>query len=150
MITAAPSKWRFAVVKQADETVNNSTTLQDDDELKFDVAANAVYLARGVLLSYSSVTADIKHAFTVPAATEMRLSAIYRSDNGSNVSVNGLDATTAFNSYGGAETAVLTWWAVIIVGATAGTVQLQWAQRAAEVSDTKVLANSCIEVSRIA
>ena len=34
--------------------------------------------------------------------------------------------------------------AVVINGATAGNVQLQWAQNTAEVSNTKVLANSCI------
>ena len=40
-------------------------------------------------------------------------------------------------------------WAVIVNGATAGNVQLQWSQKIAEATDTKILANSFIMAHKL-
>ena len=45
--------------KSADETVNNSTTLQDDDELLFPIAANEVWYFEFFLLIQSSADMEV-------------------------------------------------------------------------------------------
>ena len=139
------------VRKTADETVNNSTTLQNDDELLFAVAANEVWEFELLALINSSAVADIKFQFTGPSG-----SSIYQFNVGENA------ATTDFISAvepGGPVSdvrgqglaminAILR--GIIVNGATAGNLQVQWAQNTAEVSDTKVLTNSILIGHKIA
>lgn len=56
----AGSPWT-TVVKQADETVTNSTTMQDDDALTFALAANTTYLFRAVIFFNTPAAADYKY-----------------------------------------------------------------------------------------
>ena len=56
------------VYKTADETVNNSTTLQDDDHISLSVLANEVWAFHMVLHSSSDATPDIKVGWSVPPA----------------------------------------------------------------------------------
>ena len=59
------------VYKSADETVNASSTLQDDDELTFAIAANEVWEFSCVLAYVSNTTADIKFQFSLPSGATM-------------------------------------------------------------------------------
>lgn len=138
------------VHKTADETVNNSTTFQDDDELILPVLANEVWEFTLHLLYDSSAVADIKVGWTVPTGTTMYYSAIY-------LDTALAEATSAHLREGNALTiggagafrhAVLS--GIILTAATAGDVKLRWAQNSAEVSDTKVLKDSCIVAHKIA
>ena len=57
------------VRKTADETVNNSTTLQNDDHLQLALAANDIYLVELFLLQQSpSLNSDFKCGWSYPAA----------------------------------------------------------------------------------
>lgn len=141
-----PTGGPVSVVKSADETVNNSSTLQDDDELLFSVAANSVYKFQMWLRYTSSTSADIKNSFTVPAgATIVGISIGLFTDS----------TTQTFlvpsQSWGGqnATPAAVFIEAMVVVGATAGTVQLQWAQNTPEVSDTIVLESSNLTYQRL-
>lgn len=137
------------VRKTADETVNNSVALQSDDELLFAIGANEEWQFDVFLLTISSVVADMKVNLSVPAActyygyltsnygtNQAVSSAILSGVNGFIVgqAVNNMDCMAHF---------------IVINGANAGNVVVQWAQNTAEVSDTKVLANSVIIARRI-
>lgn len=141
----------LAVRKAADETVNNSTTLQNDDDLLFAVAANANYHARLIIRQNSSTVADFKFQFTVPAGASI-----------DGVSFNaGVPTSSPEGEYqrfdesqvvtvpcnGTNDLMVID--LIIVVAGTAGNVQFQWAQNTAEVSDTKVLEHSLILYRRI-
>ena len=127
-------------VKTADETVNNSSTLQDDDTLKFTPSINKTYSVLIFLLFNGNTTADIKHAVSIPTgATSLRM------DNGnwsSTVARALKDWTTAtqINLNGNNQTSC--WFGRLIMSTTAGDFILQWAQNSADVSDTKVLEGS--------
>lgn len=131
------------VVKKADETVNNSITFQDDDELFFKVKANKTYGFLMFFLLNSSAVADLKYKFTLPTgATGKRIGTVLRAD----VVVDTRDLTTENTLSGNGVDDINTTIGRIIVGGTAGTAQFQWAQNTLEVSDTKVLQGSTLVV----
>jgi hypothetical protein len=146
-----PSNWNAdhsgmaTVYKSADETVNNSATLQDDDHLILPVLANETWSFKMTLLNDSAPTADIKVKFTVPSGTTMKW---MKGEPNPDSSVLNTEGTTYMIPTGGSEI-IDTLIGIITVGGTAGNVTLQWAQNAAEVSDTKILKGSSIVAWRL-
>ena len=132
------------VRKSADQTVNNSITLVDDDELLFAVGANEVWDVWLFLRLISDSTPDLKFAFTVPPSGTIIILVAYASLQPQT------DGTTAvvLSTSGAAQQYLLH--CQYVGGATAGNVQFQWAQNTADASDTKVLANSSIIAHKLA
>lgn len=137
------------VIKTADETVNDSTSLQNDDELLLAVGASEKWVIAAAIRNSSSAVADFKLKFTIPSgatgwgflAGESTSQAAYLS-----IANTAVGWATAGYPTGHFLYIVLH----IIVGATAGNVQLQWAQNTQEASDTKVLAGSCLVGTKLA
>jgi len=127
------------VVKTADEIVNNSATLQNDDELFLPVKANTRYYCEAYLKVTSGSTPDIDVTFTVPSGAT----------GGHGVpTVNNASAFIAFGTakmFGTDGTAQsLIFYALLTTSSTTGNIQLQWAQDTANVSNTTVHDNSCL------
>ena len=146
--------------KTADETVNGSTTLQDDDHLFFTVNANEVWRIDYVLYgSNASLNPGFKANFSIPSgATWHAISRAFFSTDTTDGNETG-SAPQDFSFAGGdfIETAITTWvrmFAVLEVtlinGANAGSFKLQWAQAASKVSDTKLLKGSYMMRTRMA
>jgi len=142
--------------KGADETVNNSNTLQDDDDLHFAVAANSVYLIDLTMwLTSPNNTADWKMKFTGPSGFTM-LWAPEGNSTGQPIfggtattgvppTVNTESTTLSFghNASGGPACAIhVRGW--VETSASSGTLQVQWAQNTADASNSKVLKNSTL------
>ena len=134
----------ISIRKTADETVNNSKALQNDDHLLFAVTATEV-VSFAVVLKFISATAtpSLQVSFAVPAGGSVVLH--------SSADIGVLAATTGvlaggsafvFDTNASARYAIL--WGLYVAGGTAGNVQLQWAQNVATVEDTKILTNSHI------
>lgn len=141
------------VRKTADETVNNSTTLQNDDELLASLAANEnVVFMCYIIHTSASGNADIKFAFTVPSGATINWSA-----PNAHVSVtlslsNPVVTTTSGTSRSfGSDPAVFSQLLVgrVSNGATSGNLQLQWAQDTATAENTQVKAGSFLLVLRV-
>lgn len=144
--------------KTADETVNNTTTVQNDNELLFSVEANAIYALDGWIKYSSSTTADISFDWTVPTGALGEWGGWAVGRNAAD-SVNGNTIRTDSNDIAGARTFGGTGEGVsltaIIYGtlrtsSTAGTYQFQWAQAAADATDTVVYSDSWLRLQRIA
>ena len=140
----AVSDTLIRVVKQADEIVNNSVVLQNDDELLFPVAANEIWTGLFLMRVFTDPAADFKFLFVVPAGAVM-------TGYFSNAGAVGYTAEMDFTALGyfpnggvSAFTASRLFYFAYIGAAAAGNVQLQWAQNAADVSDTKLLQGSSI------
>jgi hypothetical protein len=146
--------------KNANETVNNSATFQNDDALVLPVAANGIYLVRGFLIWTSGTTPDFKAQFTGPpmatyttwstwnlaAAAPNQLAdmrAVIGTGSGGSVSIPGQGATLAttgqFTEISGS----------VVMSGTAGNFQLQWAQNTANATDTIVYTGSWLELVRV-
>lgn len=146
------------VRKTADETISNTTALQSDDALVLTPAINKVYTLEGLVLYTSGATPDFKMGFTFPAAATL-------SWNGGGANVNAssgsgdyvsncanrlaVDSTFAFGG-GGAFVCSIKLDGLIIMGGTAGSLTLRWAQNTAEASNTVVKFDSWLRLTPVA
>ncbi len=139
------SRHGFIIIKPADETVNNSEVLQDDDDLTFPVTTNATYIFTMALLTNSGTTPDFDFQWALPTSA----TADYLYITGTNVVTATDESTTPGIASDGADQTLLIIGRVVTAG-TAGTAVMQWAQTTGTGSDTKVLANSWMRIERVA
>jgi hypothetical protein len=129
------------VIKQATETVTNSSTLQNDDELVLSLPTGRVYHIRCVLICGITAAQDIKTAWSTTNVTHVGS----RSCRGPGVSTAGVGDTTMRSSGGHALTTAVSYGLdgtstsyideeFIVSTSGTGTVQLQWAQNAASAA----------------
>jgi hypothetical protein len=140
------------VRKTADETVNNTTTLQNDDELKFAVAASAIWQFECDIYYTAVGLADLKVTWIGPAGSTVIWSQI-----GQDASNNVLPGTSAFAGAATGTAAGVTatmlhqhFIGVVSNGATPGDLQLQWAQNTLNASNATVHALSNIRLVQLA
>lgn len=148
--------------KTADETVNNSSTLQNDDHLLFIAAPNKSYKV-DIYVIVQTVTGsgndDIKFGWSVPAGCTG-----YWGTADTNASVEGITPITGLTgtplanqtlsasanySTGAAMNVLMKFEAIILNGATQGTVNLQWAQNVAGARDLKILRGSTLIITTL-
>lgn len=127
--------------KTADEIVNNSTTLQNDDHLAWAIGINECWYFDWLLyFTIGSGDPNIKMAFTVPAGASGFLRChVDESPDGvgttTTVDVQSATITTTFNLGAAGTLTSVHLKGFVINGANAGTIQLQWAQNSAVASN---------------
>ena len=137
------------VFKTADESVNNSIALQNDDHLFLAMTANEKWEAKIVLYLVDNFTsgdsANFKFAITVPsgAAIQYRTVAL--------TTASAIAQFTAFASGGAISvqalasvSSIYAIHALVQNGGTAGNLQFQWAQATANTYNTTLKAGSCL------
>lgn len=146
--------------KTIDEVVTNSSVFQSDNELFLPVSSGATYILDASLIYTSSLTADMKLGFTVPAGGSLfwtSRSAHQGATIGTGTNTP-IDLTMQvqlpnFHTIGGLGVAV-TMFSVpigtLFMAGTAGVLQTQWAQNVAEASDTTIYGGSYIRLTRVA
>lgn len=148
---------QHSVIKTADETVVNSATAQNDDELFIPVLANTQYFVEFFIIYDAIQAADIKIMFTAPTgatfdwthgglgtsatASVGPVSRNYRtlSDVGT---IGGPSSTSGTN-------AVIPGEGRLVTGASAGTFRFQFGQNTASATGTVVKANSLLIAQRL-
>jgi len=137
---------RFQIaIKTAIETVNNSNTLQDDNELKLPVAANTWYvILLNIILQVVTNAPDLKSGWSAPAGSVFSWD---KMDFDSLVAVKALGDTDAAYFFAPVAGGVYTgaYIGYLLTGGTAGTLQYRWSQNTATVEDTSILAGSVIQ-----
>ena len=150
------------IIKTADETVNNSNTLQNDDHLAMSLESNAVYFFELFCRWVGTATThDAKVGWTVPTGTTMEWGGVYGTTNNQSTYIGspaGVSATPnqplgaasvdPIGSLNGSFGA--SWGGYIFVSSTAGTLQLQWAQNTAVASNLTLKQYSLLRLFRIA
>ncbi len=151
MITVSNQRpQQYVKRKTANEAVNASTTLQNDDHLSFPIAANETWLVECVLHATFSAAGGLKVALNGPAGATIRTSAVINSDG--IVPAHGSNATLAGEivlSPALATAGLVQIKAIITSSSTPGTVNLQFAQNASDGTDTVLLANSYLKAVKL-
>ena len=137
--------FEICVFKTADEIVNNSTALQDDDHLKITVGANDKLHFKLVLLVTSVGVANIDLAFSVPSGGLGKWWAV-GADTDDDVPIlaasdKSLTTEDRISPSSGTQR-VKQFEGYYIGGGNAGILQLQWAQGVATVGDSTLHAES--------
>lgn len=137
-------KLHKSIDKTADETINSSTTLQDDDELTVAVEANKRYRVLCMIRLTSDPAPDFKYAFTVPTdAICVAISGIGSSTGLSNE--NDLTASQTITTVN-TNTRYLLIVGTLLVRGNAGSITLQWAQNTSDAANTTVNEGSWLAV----
>ena len=136
--------------KTADEGVTNSTTLQNDNHLSQAVAANEVWEFEAFLLATSSsATPDIKVGFTWPSGATCTWQAT--SIDGTTLS-NYVPVTASGSSIAPTITAsantLIRIRGLLVVGSTAGTLQLQFSQNQSNNNATTLKLGSFLKCGK--
>lgn len=147
--------------KTADESLASNVTLQNDDHLTLAYEANAFYILEGVLYVVGPAAADIRTAFTFTAAAGTELSwGSAGPDTGMSTLVSGSgdwqgrpnETASPSNliNYGLYDFSPVT---IILrgsltVGATPGTLTLQWAQNTSNAGAVIVKKTSWLRLTR--
>lgn len=133
--------------KSSDTTVNNSIVLVNATDLVFAVAANEVWYWWLNLLLDSAAAADMRVAWTIPALATGVWGAVL---GGTGATAMEGSAILTPDGQGAGITAWMRYHGVVFNGANVGNVQLQFAQKAANASDTKVLTDTSIIATKLA
>jgi hypothetical protein len=158
-ILAADVNVEFAKIKRirktADEVVNNSSVLQNDDELLLAMGANEVWEFSALIYCDIRANSDFKHTFTVPTGATGKWFN-YKIVVDTAGTTNNPITATAF----GTAVSIITGsdklgsfhqiWGLVINGVNAGNLQYQWAQNTAYAENTKVLTNACLIAHQLA
>lgn len=143
------------VIKSVDETVNNSTVLQDDNHLVATLGANSVYEIEIILSISGDSTTNFKCNWTVTGGvtqlskriciggSDADTNPIYN-HNGTFYSVD-LISEVAYSGILNSGVREI----FLLSTTTSGTLQLKWAQQTAGVVNTKLLAGSFIKIQKI-
>jgi hypothetical protein len=146
------------VLKSANQDVTNTTTLQNDTELTYPLAANGIYRVRIVIFALSaSATPDLKTAWAVPTGTSglkmcqgpTDTAASFTSRTNTAARMSGHAFTTTVVYQVDTAAVAIEEEGIVTVGSTAGNVTLQWTQNTANATATSVLASSFLTVERL-
>lgn len=135
--------------KTLDETVNNSAVMQNDDALFVSVAANTTYKFELNLRITTNTTADFKSTFTFPTGLTMQYSAPVITAGASAMFPFSLSQTDTVAIEGNASAFTAVYEGLVVVSSTAGTLQVQWAQNTANLSNTVVSAGSYLLLTKV-
>lgn len=132
------------IYKSADETVNGSDVLQDDNELVLALGVNEVWAYKGIFHFNSGGTPDIKFYFNKPSGTTFKMYEF--------LNLFGYidESSSSTQGYGGSSTSFFYVEGIIQSSSTAGNFTVQWAQNTSNASDTKLLAGSYIIAHKLA
>jgi hypothetical protein len=136
-----------SVRKSSDQTVTSSTTLVNDSQLKFAVAANETYIFEAWLYTYAADgTPDIKVTFTGPSGSTVLWSSsqvIFNAGGATTLTVVSPGGTSA-DLFVDANLRAIQLYGSVLNGATAGDLQFQFAQNTSSANGTSVKAGSYI------
>lgn len=135
-------------IKSSDQNVGPSnTTLQDVTDLGLSVVANATYEFAAYIQYSTNTTADLKVGFTFPTGLTMDYGLL--AFNTTEVWVTSRGIQTTVLQVGGTGT-MLYLNGSVVVGANAGTLQLQAAQATSTAITTNIEQGSTMLLKRLA
>lgn len=147
--------WTAYARKTADESVTLLTVLQDDDHLLVAVAANETWKLELVIYYEATTAGDLSIALSIPTGTAGTWGGHGIGNTATtNTDVMGVKHNAIPNSlsFGGAGAGIgltAVFWALVRVGATGGSVRVQWAQRVSDVGATILKADSHMYGTRV-
>jgi collagen type VII alpha len=134
--------------KTVQEIVNNSATLQNDNDLYFNIGANETWTYRVVVIGNSGTTPDFKFAMTAPVGATCNYAGYDAEGAVTTPAITSCGTATALITGNGAQD-VYELVGTVVNGSTAGTVRFQWAQNTATAANSTVEPGSYLSANRV-
>ncbi|MBS1904501.1 MAG: hypothetical protein JSS75_12405 [Bacteroidetes bacterium] len=140
-------------IKSADQSIANSATLTNDNDLSLAIGANETWEVSGELIATSaSTTPDIKIAFTVPSGATLRIWLTGRVEDATTTE----ESRTLSSSGVGKSISITTSAATLIHfqgwvqnSSTSGNVTMQWAQNTSSGTAVVLKADSYMKMLKL-
>jgi hypothetical protein len=141
----------LAGVKSANQIITTQTTLINDADMRFAVAANSLYEFHVHLRYASPAGGDWKSSFTVPAGAAASFNRVGLNASGGVAAGTDFNDTSSVTSQGaGAGTALVAdFFGSLVTAGTAGNLIFQWAQLTSNAGNTTLFQNSYLTGRRI-
>ena len=143
--------------KTANQSVTNSTTIQDDTHLQLSVAASAVYRLEGLLIFNGASGANIRIGWSAPTGSTLDWTGAGQNTSASTTSGSIITnaqtiSSTAYGlgTIGTGTNMIAIIRGLLITSSTSGTFKLEWAQNSANATATTMVQNSNISLQRVA
>lgn len=140
------------IPKTANEGVLNSAVLQNDDHLLYALAASEVWAFEIVLeiIQGASALPNFKYAITVPALATLAYGGTYEIPAAASATdqATAVAGTAMPVDVDDSEVKIIVIHAIVVNGANAGNMQLQWAQNAATAGITTTVTTGSYLVGR--
>jgi len=133
----------------------SDTTLADVSGMALAVAANAEYWVEMILIYTATTTADLKVGWTTPAGVSGSWngwgpqSATTTLASSINTEVRTWAQNNALGGLPGPVAAIARMVGTLVVGGTAGTLQLRAAQNTSEATTTSIMTNTVLKLQRL-
>ena len=148
-VGAGGSNTWTTIVKPADEVIQSTVDVFDDDTLFFSTTANTNYVVRLVVMAQSNSATDFSYLIHHTGTTTRMITSHRQHIVGATtVASQGVrEAEVELNvALGANNTEIVIWVDVILqVGASGGVFSFQWAQQTTGASDTTVYEGSYLE-----
>ena len=148
---------RYYIKKQSDESVTNSTALQNDDDFVYNFVTPGVYLIETSITYRGALDADIKIDWVASAGaaqvTTRRCigpaagTTIYSSSDVVRMSAHNLTTSVRYGTYESEAGVIME--SFIVDTAATGTLQMRWAQYATSTTATVISLNSYLLIERL-
>ena len=144
------------IQKSATETVNNSDTIQDDDDLFIQLGENGIYEIETKITCSGAANADIKTAWSVSGGVEQlttraclgpSTSTAGNADTNMRASQHNLITEVSYGCDGSTASYITEKFLVKVLAT--GILQFRWAQNTAQASNTIVSTNSYIKITKL-
>ncbi len=137
--------------KSSDQSIANSTALQDDSDMGMTLGANQVYEIDGMVeFSSASVDPDAAFGFSNPSGATVNIS--YTATNGSPTSfTSGVNTgvTSSSVEVGAGQISVVHLHGIVEMGSSASDFRLKWAQNSSSINSTTLKKNSYLKFTRV-
>lgn len=141
----------LAGIKSANQTIISQTTLINDADMRFPVAANSIYEFHAFIRFSSGTGQDFKSSFTVPAGAQAIFQRIGRDSTGNfagSAEFTDTDSLVFQGNTVGVHVAGQLM-GILTTAGTAGNLIFQWAQQTSGAFNTTLYANSYLTGRRI-
>ena len=147
MVKSLESQNLILLIKTADQTITSDSTLTIDADLQFEALASKTYIIEITLVVNSAAAADFAYLLQIPnLAVALRNDAAFAPESAVATqdaeTTSGLIATDASDQMIHLEIRV-------VMGTTAGTVGIQWAQAVSNAGNTILRQGSSMRVFRM-
>ena len=140
----------LAVIKESDESVSSSTTLQEDDDLTVDLRSNTTYVINALIrVDSASSSPDIKYGFNAPAGSTVTISWFGVEDPAGNFAGGIIESTGDEGDsiqLDPAQQNFIRFFGTVQVG-VAGALTFKWAQNVSDATSTDVLQFSSLSAT---
>lgn len=138
--------------KSADESVTNSTSLQDDNDFTYTLAPNKVYEITGIWRVSCTSTGSLNGQFSAPAGSTSFIT-VNANRTGLDDTAYITDTTIAYDLSPGdptnKDTDMMVINGTIKTGATGGVFKFKWAQKTANSTATTIYKGSYLKVTMV-